>query len=306
MNARAPDAGALAALALGALLIGFAPIFVRLADVGPIAAAFWRCALAFPVLALLAARGGDAPVAASPGPVRALLIGCGLFFGTDLSLWHLGIGITTVANATLLANLVPLFVAPAAWLLWRERVSLRFGIGLGVALMGTLILVEPGTQGEHARLAGDLLAVASAAFYAGYLMSVSYLRQQGQPALRIMAWSSGTVAVVLLPVAWLAGERLLPGSAQGWAVLAGLALLSHVGGQGLITWSLASLPAAFSAVGLLIQPLAAAAFAWLLLDERFGPQQAAGGAVILAGILWCRLASRPAPTDPTRRSGART
>ena len=50
----------------------------------------------------------------------------------------------------------------------------------------------------------------------------------------------------------------------------------------------------FSAVGLLIQPLAAAVLAWMLLTERFGVQQALAGAVILGGILLCRLASRPA------------
>lgn len=280
------DAGALTALSVGALLIGFAPIFVRLADVGPISAAFWRCALAWPVLALLARREAST---ASRANSAVLLIAAGLFFAADLSLWHLAIERTTVANATLLANLMPLFVAPAAWLLWRERISLQFGLGLLLALSGAVILIGEGASLNRARLTGDLLAISSAAFYAGYLLVVSRLRQS-QSALRVMSWSSATVAVVLLPVALLAGETVIPQSMNGWLILAALALLSHVGGQGLIAQSLARLPASFSAVGLLIQPLAAAVFAWILLDERFGWQQAIGGAVILAGILCCRLA----------------
>ena len=73
-------------------------------------------------------------------------------------------------------------------------------------------------------------------------------------------------------------------------MLAGLALLSHVAGQGLIAYSMAQLPASFSAVGLLVQPVAAAGFAWWLLAEPFGPRQALGGAIVLGGILLCRQA----------------
>lgn len=290
--------GALIALTAGAVLIGLAPIFVRLADVGPVSAAFWRCALAWPVLALAARR--ESRIAGTSGrDARGLLVGAGLFFAADLSLWHLGIGKTSVANATWLANLAPLFVAPAAWLLWRERVTGRFLLGLVLALAGTAILIGDGLRADRMHLAGDALSIAAAAFYAGYLLCVTQLRRR-HSALRILSWSSATVAAVLLPVALFAGERILPGSASGWALLAGLALLSHVGGQGMIAYSMASLPAALSAVGLLVQPLAAAVFAWVLLHERFGTQQALGGAVILAGIWFCRVASRAAaPASPT-------
>ena len=302
LDARRTDARALAALAIGALLIGFAPIFVRLADVGPIAAAFWRCALAWPVLALAASRSGARDSTGRGGRADHLwLLAAGLFFAADLATWHIAIGMTTVANATLLANLAPMFVAPAAWLLWRERVNRIFLLGLLLALAGTAILMGEGLGLDRGRLAGDALSVVAAAFYAGYLLYVSYLRRRGHSAMRLLSWSSATVAVVLLPAAWLAQETILPQSLHGWTVLAGLALFSHIGGQGLITYSMATLPASFSAVGLLIQPLAAALLAWMLLHERFGAQQAVAGAVILSGILLCRLASHssPAPREHT-------
>jgi drug/metabolite transporter (DMT)-like permease len=296
MDTRRADTRALSALALGALLIGFAPIFVRLSDVGPIAAAFWRCALAWPVIAIAAMRETRS---SNRRPEHGWLIAGGLFFGADLATWHIAIGMTTVANATLLANLAPLFVAPAAWLLWRERVNRTFLLGLLLALAGTAILMGEGLGLHRERLAGDAISVLAAAFYAGYLLLVSHLRRHDHSAMQILSWSSATVAVVLLPIAWLAGETILPQSLYGWGVLAGLAMLSHVGGQGLITYSMATLPASFSAVGLLIQPLAAAVLAWMLLHERFGAQQAVAGAVILGGILLCRLASRAPAVRPT-------
>lgn len=295
------DARALAALALGALLIGFAPIFVRLADVGPIAAAFWRCALAWPVLAIAASR--EAPRPAGSSRDHGWLLAAGLFFAADLATWHIAIGMTTIANATLLANLAPLFVAPVAWLMWRETINRTFLLGLLLALAGTAILMGKGLGLDRERLAGDALSVLAAAFYAGYLILVSHLRRRDHSAMRLLSWSSATVAGVLLPAAWIAGETILPQSLRGWGVLVGLAMFSHVGGQGLITYSMASLPASFSAVGLLIQPVAAALLAWMLLNERFGAQQALAGAVVLGGILLCRLGSL-APSAPAARRDA--
>ena len=79
---------------------------------------------------------------------------------------------------------------------------------------------------------------------------------------------------------------------RGWVVLIGLALVSHVGGQGLITFALAHLPAAFSSVGLLLQPAVAAALAWIILNEPVGMWQSLGGAIVLAGIILARQGSR--------------
>lgn len=280
------DARALLALSAGAVLIGLAPIFVRLSDVGPVACGFWRAALAWPVLAIAAWR---APAASPRGASLGGLVAAGVFFGADLAFWHISIGHTSVANATLLANVAPVFVAAAAWLLFRERISAGFLAGLVLAMTGAAILVGHSASLSRDSALGDAQAIVAAMFYAGYLMTVARLRRDHATST-VMAWTSLVVAASLLAVAVAMGERIWPASLHGWLVLAGLALLSHVGGQGLIAYSLASLPASFSAVGLLLQPVAAALFAWALLGERFGWQQALGGVVVLAGITVCRMA----------------
>ena len=96
-----------------------------------------------------------------------------------------------------------------------------------------------------------------------------------------MAYGAPAACAALLPVALLSGESLLPDSARGWAVLAGVAVVSHVLGQSLVAYALAVLPAAFSSVALLLQPTIAAALAWVILGEALGPWQAAGGTVVL-------------------------
>lgn len=286
MSLRLPP---LSALLTGATLIGLAPIFVRLADVGPTAVAFWRVALAAPVFALLMARGEG--FRSTPPRALGWLLLAGLFFVGDLAVWHQSILWTSVANSTLLTNLAPVWVTLAAWLLWQERVSPAFIGGIALALLGALLLMADSLEVSHQTLVGDLMAVLTSVFYAGYLLVLSRQRRF-HSTLAVMFWTSASAAVMLLPLALLQGETILPQSAQGWWVLGGLALLSHVLGQGLIAYGFAHLPASFSSVSLLLQPLAAAAFAWLLLNEHFGVQQALGGAVVLAGILWCRKAMR--------------
>jgi len=293
-----PERGALVALTSGALLIGFAPIFVRLADVGYTAAAFWRLALALPVLWLVSRRLGSPPLGA---PSRRAALVAGFFFAADLALWHQSIRLTSVANATLLANLAPVFVTFVAWRYFGERVGVRFLIGLFLALAGAGVLLADSFQIGPGTVAGDALGVATALFYAGYLLSVSRLRRVAS-VIHVMWWTTLTAAALLLPVALATGETFWPGSAHGWLVLLGMAWLSHVGGQGLIAYSMAHLPASFSSVSLLLQPVAAAIFAWLLLAERFSLLQGIGGAIVLSGILLCRLAlaaaARPAPPTP--------
>jgi drug/metabolite transporter (DMT)-like permease len=282
-------ASALAALFCGATFIALSPIWVRVADVGPTASAFWRVALAVPLL--------WAAVALLPRPSTAprldrwLLAAAGLAFAGDLAFWHWSIEATSVANATLLANLSSIFVTLAAWVLWRERPSTLFVLGLALALGGVALLVRASLGFSPTALVGDAYGVVTAMFYAWYLLTVKRLRDLGAATLRLMAVTTSLTALFLLPVALASGEAMLPAGAQGWLVLLGLAWITHAGGQGLITYALAHLPAALSSVGLLLQPVLAAAFAWALLAEPLGPLQIAGGAVVLAGIYLARRGS---------------
>lgn len=280
-------ASALFALFAGATCIALSPIWVRVSDVGPTASAFWRVALAAPLLWAALALGPRSSAAARPR--WPLLAAAGVAFAGDLAFWHWSIQFTSVANSTLLANLASLFVTLAAWLLWRQRPSGQFLVGLALALAGVGLLVRASLGFSATALRGDGFGVITAMFYAWYLLSVKSLRDLGAATLRLMAVTTTITTAVLLPVALASGDTMLPAGAQGWLVLLGLAWITHAGGQGLIAYALAHLPAAFSSVGLLLQPVLAALFAWALLAEPLGTLQVAGGAVVLAGIY---LASR--------------
>ena len=270
-------------LLAGGCAIAFAPIFVRLADTGPVASAFWRTALAAPLLWLLAMREQTARPGAElshPGP----LILAGLFFAADLGVWHWSIVWTSVANSTLLANLAPIFVTLAGWLIWKRQVSRTFLVGMFTAIAGMFVLVGPNFALGGKPLLGDALGALTAVFYAGYMLAIKEARDAQASTMRLMAWSTTITALALLPIAWLSPQPMLPASAAGWMVMVALALVTQIMGQGLIAYAFAHLPASLSSVSLLIQPVVAALAAWMLFGEAVGPWQFAGGAIVLLGI----------------------
>jgi len=282
------DAGRVETLAFVGLLAGgcaiaFAPILVRLSDTGPVASAFWRCALATPLLWawVFHARGGEGAAVRVP-PLA--LAGAGLFFAADLGVWHFSILYTSVANSTLLANLAPIFVTLAGWLLWKQKVTLTFLVGMTLAIAGMFVLVGPNFAEGGTKLLGDALGALTGVFYAGYFLSIKVARDAGVTTARLMAWSTTITAIVLLPIALLAPQPFWPSAPSGWLVLLGLAIVTQILGQGLIAYAFAHLPASLSSVSLLIQPVMAAIFAWLLFGEAIGAMQFAGGAIVLAGI----------------------
>ena len=297
--------GAFLCLLGGGCAIAFAPILVRLSDVGPVASAFWRCALAAPLLwiwVLARARSpsllldrGRAP-SGGEGHFGPLLL-AGLFFAADLGVWHFSILFTSVANSTLLANLAPIFVTLAGWLLWRQKVTHTFLFGMFLAIAGMFVLVGPNFATGGTRLAGDALGALTGAFYAGYMLAVKFARDAGASTARLMAWSTTITAIVLLPVALAFPHPFLPPAGwespfpRGWAILIALALVTQILGQGLIAYAFAHLPASLSSVSLLIQPVMAALFAWILFGEAIGPAQFVGGAIVLAGIWLARKGS---------------
>jgi drug/metabolite transporter (DMT)-like permease len=275
--------GALVALFAGAAGIAGSALFVKVSEAGPISTGFWRVCLALPVLwawAAWDARRHPRPTSAKD---LKLMLFAGVCFAGDLGFWHCSILLTSVANSVLLANVAPIFVTLAAWLLYRHRPSGHFLAGLTAALAGMFLLLRGDFHGGGSALLGDALAVVTAMFYAGYQMTVSRVRATVSTA-RLMAVSATVVALILLPIALVSGEQFFPVTPRGWVLLVGLALISHVIGQSLIAFALAHLPGTFASVALLVQAVMAAALAWVLLGETLTLLAIVGGILVLAGI----------------------
>ncbi|MET0743214.1 MAG: DMT family transporter [Microvirga sp.] len=280
------------ALCAGAVAMGISPVFVRFSagDVGPFASAFWRVALATPILfAWMRLEEAGAPA----GPRRrfspASLLS-GLAFAGDLFFWHLAIFNTTVANATFFSTTAPFFVILVTWAGLRQAVPRATWLGLACCMAGGAAIVGQSLQVDPARLRGDGFGVATAVFFGLYFLTVSRARETAGAA-RVTFEASLVTAAVLLLVALVFETHILPRTWQGAGALLAMAWVSHAGGQGLLVFALGRLPAVFSSLVIFLEALAAALFGWWLLAEPLTLPQALGGAGILVGI-WI---ARPRP-----------
>ena len=263
------------ALILGNICLAFGSWFVRMADTGPIAAAFWRIALATPFLFLIARTMGD-PARKLGRVTFAVFALSGLFFAVDLASWHLGILQTKLANANLLGNstsfLLPLYAFAVArqWPTRMQAVALTFA-GVGAALlMGRSFELSP------RNLAGDLLCLLAGAFYTAYLVLMSRARS-GMGQWPVLAWSTAMSALPLLLMALAIGERLVP---HNWAPLVALALLSQIVGQGLMIYTVGRIPPLLFGLTLLLQPMISALVGWIAYGETLGLADWAGAVLI--------------------------
>ncbi len=271
--------------ALGALVIAFSGILVRLAEVSPSTAAFFRCAYALPLLGALAwhERRRYGPL---PRRARLLALGAGVWFAGDLTFWHHSIEAVGAGLATVLANVQVVLVGLIAWVWLGERPERRSLTAIPVVFTGVVLIsgaIGAGAYGEDPAL-GVIYGMLTALSYAMFLLILrqgsSDIRRPAGPLFD--ATLSGAVFSALGGLAvgdldWVPGLE-----AQGWLVL--LALSSQVLGWMLISVSLPRLPALVTSILLMLQPVSTVFLAALLLSEAPSAVQLTGVAVVIAGV----------------------
>lgn len=278
----APRYGLVALLSANALL-AFGPILVRFSDTGPIASAFWRMAIALPILAVLAkltSRGGHRM---SRG-IAIVLALSGILFAADLASWHLGIVKTKAANATLLGNSASLIFPIYGFFVARVWPTRRQGLALTMALAGTVLLMGRSAELSPDHLIGDLLCLLAGVFYAAYFIAIARARETLAP-LPLLAASTLASAVPLIVIAWAMGERIMP---SDWTPLILLSLGSQVLGQGLMTYALGRMSPLIIGLTLMTQPVIAALAGWFAFSETLGPADIVGAVLVGLALILVR------------------
>lgn len=268
-----------AALLLGNAALALGPWSVRLADTGPVSAAFWRLALAVPVLALLARASGQ-QLSGFGQKVWWAIAGAGAFFALDIGFWHIGIGMTRMANASLFGNAGSLVIMIWGLIALHRRPRFSEWLAIAAALGGGAILLGRSMQIDHVTLVGDLFCVAAGLLYSGYLIILQKYRAR-LGGWSLLTWSSVAGLPVLLAMALWLDEPFWP---HNWAPVVVLALLSQLIGQGLLVYSLRHFSALVIGLALLTQPAVAVTVGWLVFHEALGPLDFAG-MVLVAGAL---------------------
>ena len=274
---------AFVAVVVANIALAFGPWFVRLADTGPVASAFWRMALGLPFIAALAMTVERRPIAIPRG-VGWLLLAGGIAFAADLASWHIGILKTTLANATLFGNSATLIFPLYGFLVARAWPTRLQGLALLLAAGGAALLMGRSMQLDPARLTGDLLCVLAGVLYTVYFIAMARARETMAP-LTTLALSTVASAGPLLVFAWFMGERIWP---HAWLPLVGLALMSQVLGQGCMIYALGKLSPLVVGLALLVQPVVAGTIGWIVYGERLGAPDLVGAALVAVALVLVR------------------
>lgn len=278
----------------GAVMISFAAIFARLADVAPTTSGFYRLFFGSLGLAVLLLISRDMRTGFSRNWTGSIVIA--LLFTADIWFWHRSIIYIGPGLSTLLANF-QVFILTAVGVIWlREQVGWRFASGLGLASFGLWLLFGR----DWANLSGDYrlgigLGLLTALAYGLYLLSLRgyQIRHPGiRPEARL-AQVSICCAIMLGLINLAEGNSFAIPDTQSLAALVALGLLCQVLGWLLITRGMPFLPAAIVGLLLLLQPSLSIVWDMLIFGLRLGALQVMGALLALAGIyLGFRSAAR--------------
>lgn len=265
--------------AAGAVLIGIAPILVRVSEVSPSITGFYRFLIASFVLFFYGLFSGllkkynakDILILSLPG----------LFFGSDIALWHWSINETSIANASLFVNTAPIYVAAISFILFKEKLDNLFFFA-GTACLGgvALILFE---DNVNQSFFGDSLSLLAALFYSGYLITVKRYSNR-YTTYEFMLFSALFGSMPLLIGGLIETGTKIPLTTSGISNLIFQGVFIQIAGQGLIIFGLSKIRVQFSSLILLIQPLTAAILAIYLFNEMLLIQQIIGAIILLIGI----------------------
>jgi drug/metabolite transporter (DMT)-like permease len=270
-------------LLFGMTAIGFSAIFVRSADAPGTVTAFYRMGIGSAVMALpflnhIRRKGFRLP---RSGITFAVL--AGLFFGGDLALWSTGITLSGAALPTLMANTAPIWVGLGAAVLFRERQTSWFWVGLVISMVGAaLILGQDFSLAGGAGL-GAVLGLGAAVFYGGYYL----LAQSGRNFLDTLAFfwiATFSSAVFLLLLNVTLGRPFTDYDIPTYLNFLAIGIVAQVAGWLAINYVQGYLPASIIAPTLLGQPVVTAVLAFILLGERFTIWHITGAVILLSGV----------------------
>jgi drug/metabolite transporter (DMT)-like permease len=269
---------------LGAVIISFSAIMVRLADVSPSTAAFYRAAYALPVLLVLYAltRGDDTRTSRQ----RRVSLLAGLFMGGAFTLWNHAIGFVGAGLATVLGNTQVVFIGLYSWWVLRER-SAGALLAAPIVFAGVVLVSGVGRSDAYGEepLLGTLFGVLNALAYTAFLLMFRHAgRRERRPAgLLLDATLGAALAGLVLGLLTDGRFDLAPSwPGHGWLVL--LALGSQVVGWWIILTVLPRLPVLDTSVLLLVQPVLTVVWGRLLFAEILSPLQLGGVVLVVVGV----------------------
>ena len=132
--------------------------------------------------------------------MRTLIV-LGVIVSMTVTLYTYSIRHTTAANAALLVNSAPIYVALLAPIFLKEPRARFTWLSLGLAIIGTICVSDPAQLKVNSDSFTGILAAALSGFTYAFVLMISRSLRGRVSGLTQTMWSNAIVALVLLPLA---------------------------------------------------------------------------------------------------------
>lgn len=258
-------------------------IFVRLSKLPPMNTAFYRIVLSIPIIFPIVYKHLKS---VDKKDIFIILAG-GIFFGIDLALWFLSFNYTSVANANLFANLTSFTIIPVSYFLFKEKIPSKFLLSVIITVIGVVILLKGKADPSQSSFFGDFISFVASFFYAIFILSV-YKTRDRVNSLTIIFIASFSTALSIFSIMIFREGFVIPKTFNELWPLLGVAICSHVIGQGLMSYSLGKVRASLTSVLALSQPVIAAIYSFLLFSEKLTIIEISGILITSVGIYYAK------------------
>jgi drug/metabolite transporter (DMT)-like permease len=259
---------------------GLGPLLVKGMGMSTPTVVAYRFIFAVPVMHL-AARWRGASVTRETYRIAAVP---GVIFGVSMMLGFAAVLHTSVSNATLIGNMLPVVVLLVARFVMKERVPARQFWMVGLAVIGVVVVVIGGGSNSNAAFLGDALALINLGLWSTFFLKMKNLRDQGANAWSLLAAVTTIAALVAVPPSLLMSNDLTEMTPTAWWCVIAMVLLPGLLGHGLMTWASGHLPVTVSSLMTLASPVVSAVGAWLWLGESMNVWQGLGSVIVLTAL----------------------
>jgi drug/metabolite transporter (DMT)-like permease len=289
----------LGGLSAGVVAVSWAAIFIKLCGLPAIDIAAGRMVLAALFMAPFSLRvtwrwGGSLSLRE-----RGLLLVSGGFLGLHFAAWVASLSYTSVASSVVLVTMNPIFVTLGSLFWLQERVTRRQLAGIFMAILGAICVTWADFRDGSQGITGDLLALAGAGLFSGYLLIGRRLRATlPTPAYTFPGYTFAAGLLLLLSVGeW---QAFFHADKMDWVYLLLLAVVSTLIGHNCLNWILRYVTSPVVAVAILGEPVLATIFAYFLIGEKISIGLAVGGVLILVGVFLAMVRAISAESSRAR------
>ena len=270
----------LIAASVAVFVWGLGPLFVRAMGVSTPTVVVYRFAFGTPLLVIVAVLLGGR----FTRELIAAAVAPGVMFGISMIMGFAAVLHTSIANATLIGNTMPVLVVVIAKFVYHEHVRIRQIVAAVVAVFGVVVVVIGAGKTADASLVGDTLAIANVGLWTAYFLRMKRLRDRGLHSWALLACVSTIASLVAIPPCLVVSDDLGAVAGRDWLYVAGMVIGPGLLGHGLMTWASRHLRLTVSSLLTLASPVVSGVGAWLWLGQSMSLVQVLGAAVVLVAL----------------------